>query len=110
MTDNLRTIAGRQRHARRVVEAIATESKLTVVDLLGPDRFSHFVAARRKIARKLVADGLNPYAIATALNRDRSTVLAYIHANGWEQKPNFRANRHHGLPVLAPGRALQCQT
>lgn len=77
------SIPARRQLAQQIVAAVAQRRKLIVRDLTGPDRFAHFVAARREAARALRSAGLHLEEIGSALGRHHTTVLHYVEREGW---------------------------
>lgn len=84
MTGTPVSIPGRRKFAQAVVAEVARQHRLVVRDLTGPDRFAHFVAARREAARKLRKAGIHLHEIGNALGgRHHTTVWEYFRRDGW---------------------------
>ena len=56
------------------IEAIAKEHCFTVEDILGPRKFKHLVAVRRKCIVMLREKGYSTTEIGRIMNRDHSTI------------------------------------
>lgn len=79
------SIPGRRQFAESIVADVAHRHKLIPRDLTGPDRFAHFVAARREAARVLWHLGIYAKEIGNALGgRHHTTILHYVETEGWE--------------------------
>jgi chromosomal replication initiation ATPase DnaA len=63
--------------AKQILREVARKHNLQPIDILGTDRFSHFCAARREVARTLRKLGYTNGQIGVALRRDSSTVQHY---------------------------------
>lgn len=83
--------------ARQIIKAVAEKHKLQPRDLLGRDRFSHFVAARREAARALKSLGYSYTRIGKALNRNHDTAFYYCSDRLVAKKSQYyRARRLNG--------------
>jgi len=75
--------------AKDVIKAVAAKHGLQPNDILGRDRFGHFIAARREVARTLRAMGHSYSWIGMIMNRDHSTI--YVHCNeGYSERKKMR--------------------
>jgi chromosomal replication initiation ATPase DnaA len=88
--------------SKRILEAVARKHKLQVSDILGHDRFDHFVAARREAILEMKAAGLTTRRIAIIMSRDYTSILHHTnperrayrrayHARRWREKQAGRA-------------------
>lgn len=89
--------------SRDILKAVAQEHNLQVADLLGRDRFGHFVAARRQAILEMKAAGLSVGQIAMVMDMSydaalyhtsekiRSSRKAY-NAQRWREKQAARAS------------------
>lgn len=86
--------------SRDILNAVAKKHKVS--DILGRDRFGHFVAARREAIVEMKAAGLTTGQIATIVCLNRDTVLHHVsermratrqkyHARRWREKQAARA-------------------
>ena len=64
--------------SREIIRAVAAKHKLQPYDLLGHDRFGHFVAARREAMLRLREAGFSYPQIGAFLGRDHSTVVFHV--------------------------------
>ena len=67
--------------ASEVIKAVAAKHGLQPHDILGRDRFGHFIAARREVARTLRAMGHSYSWIGREMSRDPTTILNYCNDN-----------------------------
>lgn len=72
--------------ARDILKAVAAEHKLQVSDILGRDRFGHFVAARRQAILEMKAAGLTTFQISAIMKLSYDTIWYHL-------KPHNRAHR-----------------
>ena len=61
----------------KVIQAVAAKHRISVNDLLGRSKFAHFVAARREAILQMNALGMTDDRIASAMCRERTTILEY---------------------------------
>lgn len=61
----------------KVIREVAAKHRISVADLLGRDKFAHFVAARREAILQMNALGMTDERIAEAMRRERTTILEY---------------------------------
>lgn len=64
--------------SRSVLQTVAARHKLQISDILGRDRFAHFLDARREAIRELATAGLTLTTIARVMGRDRSTIVHHL--------------------------------
>lgn len=76
--------------AQDVIEAVARRRGIAVTNLLGPRRWSHYVAARTEIAETLHRPPFNysPRFIGLILHRDRTSIVSLL--NGGKRKGRAR--------------------
>lgn len=61
-----------------IIRAVAAKHKLQPHDLLGPDKFGHFVVARREAMIELRAAGFSYEQIGLCMNRHHTTVVFHV--------------------------------
>ena len=64
--------------------ALAAATGYELDEIRGPDRDPSLVAARRRIARTLHAEGTSINQIADMMHRARSTIRNLLTGRGWE--------------------------
>lgn len=64
--------------SREIIRAVALEHGLQPRDLLGRDRFGHFIAARREAMVRLREAGFSYPQIGRFLGRDHSTIVFHV--------------------------------
>jgi hypothetical protein len=74
----------------KILSAVAVKHNLQVADILGRDRFEHFVAARREAILAMHASGMTQATIASAMRRQRTTILEYTNPGRRERKKDYR--------------------
>lgn len=79
--------------SRDILQAVAKEHNLQVADILGRDRFGHFVAARREAISRMKAAGLTTGQIATAMSLSYDSVLYHTSEKGRARRKTYNARR-----------------
>lgn len=75
--------------SREIIRAVAARHKLQPHDILGPDRFGHFVEARRETMIRLREAGYSYPQIGKFLNRDHTTVVFHVNSVTRERKLSY---------------------
>lgn len=73
-------------NSKTIIREVAAKYKIQPKDILGHDRFGHFVAARKEIMARLKELGKTTGQIGMIMNRDHSTVL-------YHTSPKIRSRR-----------------
>lgn len=74
------------RVGKDILQLVALETRISVVDMCGDARFGHFVAARDVAVQRMRAAGLKVYEIAIVLHKDPSTISYYLYPAHRETK------------------------
>lgn len=79
--------------SRDILKAVAKKHKLQVADILGRDRFDHFVAARREAILLMKASGLSNGRIAIIMSRDYTSILHHTNPKRRAYRQKYHARR-----------------
>lgn len=83
--------------SKKILTDVAAKHKLQVADILGRDRFKHFIAARREAILAMHSAGMTHGTIARIIGRERTTIIDYTsparralkriyHAKRWRKR------------------------
>lgn len=78
--------------SRDIIRAVAHEHGLQPGDILGRDRFGHFIAARREAMVRLREAGFSYQRIGEFLGRDHSTVVFHINQANRARRLDYMRN------------------
>jgi len=65
--------------AAEVISAVAREMDLSPRRIVGPERWTEYMAARREVARRLREAGWSYPRIGRALRRNQATIFGLLH-------------------------------
>jgi chromosomal replication initiation ATPase DnaA len=82
-----------------LADAIASETGVSRVAILGRRRFPHIAAARHKLFEQLFLDGLSTSAIGRALRVDHTTVMHGLKKTMGDEKYRETMNRRRNGSV-----------
>lgn len=78
--------------SRDIIKAVAQEHGLQPSDILGRDRFGHFIEARRETMVRLREAGFSYPQIGSILDRDHSTVVFHVNQSNRARRLNYMRN------------------
>jgi len=80
--------------SKKILAAVAVKHKLQVADIVGRDKFAHFIDARREAILEMHAVGMTHAAIARAMRRERTTIISYTNPVRRARKRIYHARRY----------------
>lgn len=87
-----------------ILDAVASDHGIGIADIIGLSRVAHIVAARKDAANRLRTAGMPRPQIAKALQRDISSIDAYIYPSR-EKRQRVYAERRQAARIEARAQA-----
>lgn len=78
---------------RDILKSVAQQHKLQVSDVIGRDRFGHFVAARRQAIVEMKAAGLSTWQISALMNLSYDTIWYHLSEASRATRRAYNARR-----------------